>query len=304
MDASDSAPAEGFAGGAPRAPCILRAGSDEVPMIDIRPVNPCLGAYVSGVDLKKPLDKADRDAIEAALLRHHVLFFRDQDISPDEHLAFARQFGKIDVPPFRPKYGENPEMIVLDQQAPKGEGADEWHSDNTFAAEPPMGSILRAVKLPSLGGDTLWANMHAAYDALSAPIRRLVDELQAVHDITKPLRRAIAAGHSEANLAEVQAQWPPVVHPVARTHPVTGKKALFVNGNSTTHIVGLSERESESLLRLLIDHVRDPVFQVRFQWDLHSVAFWDNRSVQHYAVPDYNERRIMNRVTLVGDRPR
>ncbi len=273
-------------------------------MIDIRPVNPCLGAYVSGVDLKRPLDKADRDAIEAALLRHHVLFFRDQDISPDEHLAFARQFGKIDVPPFRPKYGENPEMIVLDQQAPKGEGADEWHSDNTFAAEPPMGSILRAVKLPSLGGDTLWANMHAAYEALSAPIRRLVDELEAVHDITKPLRRAIAAGHSDANLAEVQAQWPPVVHPVARTHPVTGRKALFVNGNSTTQIVGLSERESESLLRLLIDHVRDPVFQVRFQWDLHSVAFWDNRSVQHYAVPDYTERRIMNRVTLVGDRPR
>ncbi len=273
-------------------------------MIDIRPVNPTIGAYVSGVDLKQPLSKPDRDAIEAALLRHGVLFFRDQDITPEEHLAFARQFGKIDIPPFRPKYGENPEMIVLDQMAPKGEGADEWHSDNTFAAEPPMGSVLRAVKLPSLGGDTLWANMHAAYDALSAPIRRLIDDLQAVHDITKPLRRAIAAGHSDANLAEVQAQWPPVVHPVARTHPVTGRKALFVNGNSTTHIVGLSERESESLLRLLIDHVRDPVFQVRFQWDLHSIAFWDNRSVQHYAVPDYTERRIMNRVTLVGDRPR
>lgn len=304
MDASDSVGVAGLARGAVRAARNPRAGSDEVNMIDIRPVNPCLGATVSGVDLRKPLDKADRDAIEAALLRHHVLFFRDQDITPEEHLAFARQFGKIDVPPFRPKYGENPEMIVLDQQAPKGEGADEWHSDNTFAAEPPMGSILRAVKLPSLGGDTLWANMHAAYDALAAPIRRLVDELEAVHDITKPLRRAIAAGHSEANLAEVQAQWPPVVHPVARTHPVTGKKALFVNGNSTTHIVGLSERESESLLRLLIDYVRDPVFQVRFQWDLHSVAFWDNRSVQHYAVPDYTERRIMNRVTLVGDRPR
>jgi len=146
--------------------------------------------------------------------------------------------------------------------------------------------------------------MHAAYDALAAPLRRMIDELEAVHDITKPMRKAIAAGHSTESLAEIQAKWPPVVHPVARTHPVTGRKALYVNGNSTTHIVGLSERESEAILRLLIDHVRDPVFQCRFQWDLHSIAFWDNRSVQHYAVPDYTERRIMNRVTLVGDRPR
>ena len=277
---------------------------DEVSMIDIKPVNPCIGAYVQGVDLRKPLAPVDRDAIEAALLRHGVLFFRNQDVTPEEHLAFARQFGKLDVPPLRPKYGTNPEMIVLDQVAPKGEGADEWHSDNTFSAEPPLGSILRAVMLPSQGGDTCFANMHAAYDALAAPLRRLIDELEAVHDITKPMRKAIAAGHSAESLAEIQAKWPPVVHPVARTHPVTGRKALYVNGNSTTHIVGVSERESEAILRLLIDHVRDPVFQCRFQWDLNSIAFWDNRSVQHYAVPDYTERRIMNRVTLVGDRPR
>jgi taurine dioxygenase len=273
-------------------------------MIEVKPVNPTIGAVVSGVDLRKPLDRDDRDAIEAALLRYGVLFFRDQPVTPEEHIAFARQFGTIDVPPLRPKYGTNPEMVVLDQVAPKGEGADEWHSDNTFAAEPPLGSILRAVMLPSLGGDTCFANMHAAYDALAAPLRRLVDELEAVHDITKPMQKAIAAGHSVEALADIQAKWPPVVHPVARTHPVTGRKALYVNGNSTTRIVGLSERESEALLRLLIDHVRDPVFQCRFQWDLDSIAFWDNRSVQHYAVPDYAERRIMNRVTLVGDRPR
>jgi taurine dioxygenase len=273
-------------------------------MIEIQPVNPTIGATVSGVDLREPLTKNHRDAIEAALLRHGVLFFRDQDVTPEQHIAFARQFGEVDIPPLRPKYGTNPEMIVLDQVAPRGEGADEWHSDNTFAAEPPMGSILRAVMLPKLGGDTCFANMHAAYDALAAPLRRMLDELEAVHDITKPMRKAIAAGHSEQSLAEIQAMWPPVVHPVARTHPVTGRKALFVNGNSTTEIVGMSERESEALLRLLIDHVRDPAFQCRFQWDLHSIAFWDNRSVQHYAVPDYSERRIMNRVTLVGDRPR
>lgn len=273
-------------------------------MIAIQPVNPTIGAYVSGIDLKQPLARADRDAIETALLHHGVLFFRDQDVTPEEQIAFAREFGEIDIPPLLTKYSANPEMIVLDQVAPRGQGADEWHSDNTFAAEPPMGSILHAVKIPGLGGDTCFANMHAAYDALAAPLRRMCDELQAVHDITKPMRKAIAAGHTEQSLADIQAKWPPVVHPVVRTHPVTGRKALFVNGNSTTHIVGMSERESEAILRLLIDHVRDPLFQCRFGWDLHSIAFWDNRSVQHYAVPDYAERRIMNRVTLVGDRPR
>lgn len=272
-------------------------------MIAIQPVNPTIGAYVSGVDLKKPLAKEDRDAIEKALYQYGVLFFRNQDVTPEEQIAFAAQFGRIDIPPLRPKYGTNPELIVLDQIAPKGEGADEWHSDNTFAAEPPMGSILHAVLIPKAGGDTCFANMHAAYDALAAPLRRMVDELKAVHDITKPMRKAIAAGHSTESLADIQAKWPPVVHPVARTHPVTGRKALYVNGNSTTGIVGMSERESEAILRLLIDHVRDPVFQCRFQWDAHSIAFWDNRSVSHYAVPDYTERRIMNRVTLVGDRP-
>jgi taurine dioxygenase len=267
------------------------------------PVNPCIGATVSGVDLRCELSASEVAAIEARLVEYGVLFFRKQDLTPEHQLALARQFGEISEPPLQPKYGTNPELIVLDQASPRGEGADEWHSDNTFMAEPPMGSILKAVLLPKLGGDTCYANMHAAYDALSPPIQRLVDELEAVHDITKPMKRALEAGHSESNLAEIQAQWPPVVHPVARTHPVTGRKALFVNGNSTTHILGLSEREGEPLLRMLIDHARDPAFQCRFHWDVNSIAFWDNRSVQHYAVPDYTERRIMNRVTLAGDRP-
>jgi len=191
----------------------------------------------------------------------------------------------------------------LDQLSPKGEGADAWHSDNTFMQEPPMGSILKAVQLPSVGGDTCFASMFAAYEALSEPIRRLIDGLEAIHDLTKPLQKAIAAGHSAADLAELQAKWPPVRHPVVRTHPVSGRKALFVNANSTTELLGLTERESDLLLPFLIDHARDPLFQCRFRWDTNSIAFWDNRSVQHYAVPDYGERRIMHRVTLAGDRP-
>lgn len=270
----------------------------------IRPVTPVVGAEVSGVDLRSALSPAEVDGIQAALLQHGVLFFRDQDVTPEQQLAFARQMGEISVAPIQPKYGSDPEMIVLDQVSPVGEGADEWHSDNTFMAEPPLGSILKAVQLPSCGGDTCFASMYAAYDALSEPMRRLVDDLSAVHDITKPMQRAIAAGHTTVDLAEIQARMPPVVHPVARTHPITGKKALFVNGNSTTEIVGVTARESELLLRFLTDHVRDPAFQCRFAWDTDSIAFWDNRSVQHYAVPDYNERRVMHRVTLQGDRPR
>jgi taurine dioxygenase len=272
--------------------------------LDIRPLTPTIGAEIGGIDLAARLDAETADAIEEALLVHLVLFFRAQDIRPADQIAFARQMGHVSIPPFAPKYGDDPELIVLDQVSPKGEGADEWHSDNTFMAEPPLGSILKAVQLPTYGGDTCFASMYAAYEALSDPLKRLVDGLEAVHDVTKPLQKAIAAGHTEVGLAEVQAKWPPVTHPVVRTHPITGRKALFVNGNSTTHLVGMEPRENEAVLRLLIDHTRDPALQCRFRWDVNSVAFWDNRSVQHYAVPDYAERRVMHRVTLAGDRPR
>jgi taurine dioxygenase len=271
--------------------------------IEIRPVTQKIGAEIFGVDLRKPLAESSIRAIERALLEHHVIFFRDQDIDPEQQVAFARQFGEISIPPIAPKYGDVPEFIVLDQTTPKGEGADNWHSDNTFMAEPPLGSILKAVLLPELGGDTCFANTVAAYEALSQPMRDLLDGLQAEHDITKPMRKAIAAGHSTENLEEIRAKWPPVRHPVARTHPASGRKALYVNGNSTTRIIGLSERENAMLLPFLCDHVRSPEFQCRFRWDTHSIAFWDNRSTQHFAVPDYNERRVMHRVTLVGDAP-
>jgi taurine dioxygenase len=272
--------------------------------LSIRPLTPTVGAEIVGVDLRRPLSHGEVDAIEEALLAHGVLFFRGQDITPEQQIAFARQMGPVSISPIAPRYGTDPELVVLDQVSPKGEGADEWHSDNTFAAEPPMGSILKAVQLPTYGGDTCFASMYAAYDALSAPMKRMLDGMQAVHDITRPLQKAIDAGHSTADLAAMQRKWPPVTHPVVRTHPITGRPALFVNGNSTVRLVGLPPRENDTLLRFLIEHVRDPVFQCRFRWDLHSIAFWDNRSVQHYAVPDYAERRVMHRVTLAGDRPR
>jgi taurine dioxygenase len=272
--------------------------------VRVEPVTATIGATISGVDLREPLAEDTKAVIERALLDHGVVFFREQDVTPDQHVAFAEQFGTISIPPMAPEGSPRPEVMVLDQVSPKGEGADNWHSDNTFMSEPPLGSILKAVRLPSVGGDTCFANAVVAYEALSSSMQRFADGLRAVHDITKPMTRAVAAGiFDAAKLAELQEQWPPVEHPVVRTHPVTGRKALYVNGNSTTHIVGLSERENDLLLPFLNDHVCSPEFQCRFRWDTNSIAFWDNRTVQHYAVPDYTERRVMHRVTLTGGKP-
>lgn len=229
-----------------------------------------------------------------------MLFFRDQDITDEQQLAFALRFGPLHVSPLATRYQEGEEVVVLDQVLPKGEGADEWHSDNTFLADPPMGSMLRAVQLPSVGGDTCFANMHAAYEGLSEPMRTLVDGLRAEHDVTKPMRKAIEFGHTTIDLADMQQRCPPIEHNVVVTHPETGRRALFVNRNSTTRLLGVTERENEVLLPFLFDVVRSPEYQCRFHWAPGSIAFWDNRSVQHYAVADYTERRVMHRVTIGG----
>jgi taurine dioxygenase len=278
----------------------IARGGAAPPGLTVRPLTAAIGAEVSGIDLGAPLDAAAIAAIRGALLEHLVLFFRDQDIDDEQHVAFAQAFGPLSISPVATRYQDSPTVTVLDQVSPKGEGADEWHSDNTFMAQPPMGSILRAAQLPAVGGDTCFASMYAAYEGLSPAMRGLVDGLRAVHDITKPMRKAIAAGHSTLDLAEMQQRCPPVEHPVVATHPETGRKALFVNRNSTTHIVGLTERENDVLLPFLLDHVRSPDFQCRFHWEVGSVAFWDNRSVQHFAVADYTERRVMRRVTIDG----
>ena len=211
-------------------------------MLDVKRIAGALGAEVHGVDLSAPLAAGTVAEIRQALLDHLVLFFRGQELDDDSHLRFALKFGPLSISPLATKFQDSPAVTVLDQVAPKGQGADEWHSDNTFMANPPLGSILRCVQLPVTGGDTCFASMYAAYDALSPHLRRLVDGLTAVHDITKPLRKAIRDGHTSLDLGEMQALWPPVEHPVARVHEETGRPALFVNRNSTTHLVGLSER--------------------------------------------------------------
>lgn len=272
--------------------------------LEIEPLTAEIGAEVHGIDLREPLDDATIAELRTALDRHLVLFFRDQHITPTQHLAFAQRFGPISVAPFGPKHPDHPEITVLDQTTPKGEGADSWHADNTFMPEPPMGSILRAVQLPDVGGDTCFASGYAAYESLSPAMQQFLDDKRAVHDISRMLRKAIANGQATEPFEQMQRMWPPFSHPVVRTNPVTGRKCLFVNGNWTARIEGLTERENDALLPMLIEHIRSPELQCRFRWREGSIAFWDNRWVQHYAVPDYSgQRRVMHRVTIEGDRP-
>ena len=272
--------------------------------VRVVPLTPTVGAEIHGIDLSRALPEAEVQAVRGALLEYLVVFFRDQEITPEQHMAFARQFGELSPAPFGPRHPDYPLMMVLDQHAPKGSGGDRWHTDNTFMKTPPMGSILRAVQLPSSGGDTLFASMYAAYEALSEPMKRFLEGLRAEHDLTRMLSLTIRRGNDGgAELAQMQRDWPPMEHPVIRTHPETGRKALFVNRNFTTRIVGLTESESDALLRLLLEHVSTPAFQCRFHWEPGSVAFWDNRAALHYAVPDYSDRRLMHRVTLEGDQP-
>lgn len=272
--------------------------------LEVRPLTKVIGAEVDGVDLGRPLDPATKEGIQQAMLDHMVLFFRDQDITPEQQLDFGRHFGDVYCPAMARQEPDHPEIMLLDQVAPKGEGSDNWHYDATFMERPPMGSILKAVRLPVLGGDTCFANMAAAFEALSPQMQGFLESLTAIHDLSSQLRIAIDRGISSADYDALRAEWPPVEHPVVRTHPETGRKALFVNRNTGSRLKGLSDRENDLLLPFLFDHVRAPEFQCRFRWEPNSIAFWDNRCVQHCGVPDYEERRIMHRVTVDGDVPR
>ncbi len=267
--------------------------------IELVPVSGTIGAEVLGVSPADDIDEATVAALRAALLEHLVLIFRHVTLTPDQQVGFARRFGALHYPPLPTKFGTRPEINVLDQTSGKGD-ADRWHNDNTYTAEPPMGSVLRVVTVPRVGGDTGFASMYAAYDALSPSMRDLVDGLWAEHDITRSLRRAIERGHTDLDLQATQQRLPPVVHPVAIIHPETGRRALFVNPQSTTSILNLSEGESQMLLDFLYEHVKSPEYQCRVHWDEHTVVLLDNRCVQHCAVADFHERRVLHRVTIKG----
>jgi taurine dioxygenase len=276
--------------------------------IEVQPVSDVIGAEIHGVDLAEPLSPDDRKIIEEALLDHLVVFFRDQHLDDAQHRAFAAQFGPVEpfvlAPPANPDVPEMHTLTFDDGATARGSMTDSWHTDGIFMEEPPMGTVLRAVELPPYGGDTCWANMYAVYEALSPALQRALEGLEAEHDYMKISYTTFDDyPDPEAELRKLRDRYPVARHPVLRTHPVTKRKVLYLCRNYTINIDGLTPRENELLMPYLFDLVRDPAYQCRFHWEPGSLAFWDNRATQHYAVPDYPGRRMMNRVVIAGDRP-
>ena len=271
---------------------------------DIEPIGANLGAEIHGLDLTRPVDRATVKALEEALVTFKVIYARNQHITTAQHLAFGRQFGDLEIHPFRPE-GESPEIMVLNNHKDNPVlSTDVWHSDTTFRECPTKYSILRCLIIPPTGGDTIWADMCAAYDGLSDPMKDMIKNLSAVHDF-KNFRALFSRNDADQKqLREMERRYPNPSHPVVRTHPVTGKKALFVNSQFTVRLNGFSIDESDALLRLLYAQAQIPEYQFRLRWKPGTIALWDNPSTQHYAANDYYpKRRRMERVAVVGDRP-
>jgi len=272
----------------------------------IQPIAGALGAEVRGLDLTA-LDDVTFAALHRAFLDHHVLVIRDQSLTVDDQLAFGRRFGELDTHPFVAGNAEVPEMLdVITEPDDRLNFGGGWHTDVTFMEEPDLGSILYAVELPPVGGDTLFANQHAAYDALSPTMQNMIDGLIGVHSAVRQYApggmstqsNAMATRNPDLATAKVE-------HPLVRTHPETGRKGLYVNGAFTIGIKGMRSSEAKMLLDFLITHGTHERFTCRVHWEPGSLTMWDNRSVQHYALHDYaGHTRHMRRITVKGDRPR
>lgn len=272
-------------------------------MFRVTRIAEALGAEVEGVDLSRVDDGAFR-AIEAALAEHEVLFFRDQDLSPEAHRDFARRFGPLQTHEAYPHVDGVPELTILESDRENPSKIEKWHTDMTFRRNPPLGSILRACEVPEKGGDTLWMSLSAAYDALSAPMRDFLGGLSAEHSFAHGFRESLAEPGGPQRLASMLEANPPVVHPVVRLHPVSGRRCLFVNSLFTTRVLDLTASESEALLEFLYSHMEREDFACRFTWQKNSIAFWDNRCTQHRPINDYwPARRRMERTTIDGDEP-
>ena len=268
--------------------------------IHVRQMTPIIGAEISNVDLSLPLSSQTFQEIHDALMAHCVVFFREQPVTPGQLRDFASRFGVLDVHPYLPNVAGIPEVNLFENDRDRPAATNLWHTDMTFLKEPPMGAVLYAHHIPPIGGDTLWANMYAAYEALSEQMQHFLSGMIAVHEVdyaayAKALGDQIKVDKDGVRSAE---------QPIVRKHPITGRKCLFVNAGGTKHIKGMKKSESGALLQMLFRHVELPEFQVRFNWGPHSIAVWDNRCTQHYAVADYwPERRLMYRVAIEGDKP-
>ncbi|MBO3675858.1 TauD/TfdA family dioxygenase [Streptomyces sp. NEAU-YJ-81] len=267
---------------------------------EVAPLGRVIGAEIRGLDLSRPLEPALREELNRALLEWKVLFFRGQHLTPERQRGFARHWGELETNPLLAA-GSSEDVVRFD----KGSGATPtfeniWHTDVTFRTRPALGAVLQLREVPPVGGDTLWADMAAAYDNLPAEVRDRIDGATAIHDFIPGFARF----YGPERLAPFQEMFPPVEHPVVRTHPETGRRMLFVNTSFTTRITGMEREESDRLLSFLCRQAHVPEYQVRFHWQPGDVAFWDNRATQHYAVNDYApHRRVAERVAIEGDQP-
>ena len=270
--------------------------------IQVKPLNPTIGAEIRGIDLSRDISNQQFDEIHRAFADHLVVFFKEQQpIPPEKQIALGRRFGELHAHPAAPTHPDYPEIFVIhthkDSKIANGEV---WHSDVSCDEAPPLGTMLQLHQLPTTGGDTLFANMYAAYDALSDQMKALLDPLQALHESEHIYR----GRYSDRGVDDKDKVFPSAIHPVVRTHPVTGKKALYVNSAFTTRIKGLKKDESDAILSFLYKHMTQERFQVRHKWAVNDMAFWDNRCAQHHAMWDYwPEERKGHRVTIKGERP-
>jgi len=270
----------------------------------VRRLGASLGAEILGVDLKAPMDDNTFQAFETALIEHKVLAVRDQFLTTEQHVAFSRRFGELEVHPMRPQ-GKFPEILVLDNHKDNPVlSTDVWHSDTTFRQNPTKYTILRCEIMPEFGGDTLWANMEAACEGLSDTFRAMISGLRAVHDFQNFRVLFKNTEEDRVKLHRMEDMFPNPSHPVLRTHPVTGRKSIYVNPQFTLRIEGLEPAESRAILGVLFAQARVPEYQFRIRWTPGTIVFWDNRSTQHYAANDYYpQRRRMERTAVVGDVP-
>lgn len=260
-----------------------------------------IGAVIDGVDLTQSLPDVVVGELRQALLDYKVIFFRDQPLTPAQHVAFARRFGELEIHPFIPANPEHPELVRFAKSVDTAGYENAWHSDVTWREAPSLGAILHAVEVPPTGGDTLFADMYAAYEGLDDATKTRVDGLSAVHDFMRVFGGQVPADRRR----EMRSKYPKVVHPVIRTHDETGRRLMYVNRYFVERIVGFSDEESEDLIELLSSQAETIEYQCRWQWEPHSVAFWDNRAVQHYACSDYwPSVRVMERASIVGEHPR
>jgi taurine dioxygenase len=274
---------------------VVKSGS-----FSVRKLTPTIGAEIQGIDLSLPLSAEQLGELHGALLENLVIFFRNQSLTPEQHKALGLRFGRLHIHPAPlGSLEDHPEIIIVKaDESSKQIAGEEWHSDVSCDAEPPMASILYLKEVPPAGGDTLFASMYAAYESLSESMQRFLCGLTAVHDGA----RNYAGRQPEATRSS--SEFPRAEHPVVRSHPETGRRALFVNRLFTTRLVQLSRIESDVILQMLFRHIENPELQCRFQWQANSLAFWDNRCTQHLALWDYYpHRRYGNRVTIAGDKP-